>query len=70
MTMPNWIDDEGYNWFGKLQCKRCSGRFDAVKGEIPVHDCIGGRYKSASYGSEYHVPVWVSDFEYSKKLSS
>lgn len=56
--MPNWTDDEGRNWFGKLECKRCLQIFEAgPDGEIPVHDCLGGRYRSESSGGEYHYPV-------------
>ena len=36
--MPNWTDDEGRDWFDKIECKRCLQRFDAVDGEVPEHD--------------------------------
>lgn len=59
--MPSWTDDEGYNWFNKLECKRCLQRFGVDKrGEVPVHDCIGGRYRSESDVGEYHYPVRVA----------
>ena len=55
--MPNWIDDEGFNWFGILECKRCLSRFKTDKrGEVPAHDCLGERYDSVSDGSEHHFP--------------
>jgi hypothetical protein len=58
--MPSWTDEEGYNWFNKLECKRCLQRFDADKrGEVPVHDCIGGRFRSDSDAIEHHYPVRV-----------
>jgi len=67
--MPNWTDDEGYNWFGKLECKRCLVRFDHDKnGEIPAHDCIGGRYCSVSIGAEHHLPKKLSSLARYKKL--
>jgi len=62
--MPNWIDDEGYNWYGKLECKRCLGRFDTDKdGEVPTHRCLGGWYKSESYGGLWHQAVFVRPFD-------
>jgi hypothetical protein len=57
---PSWTDETGYDWFGKLECKRCLQRFDAVDGEVPVHECVGGElFKSASDGREHHFPVRV-----------
>ena len=45
--MPNWTDEEGNNWFGKLECKRCLDTFDTdQQGEIPVHKCLDGYCKS------------------------
>jgi hypothetical protein len=58
--MPSWIDEGGYNWYGKLECKRCLCRFDADEsGQIPEHDCIRGRYKSENQDEVYYVPVCV-----------
>lgn len=60
--MPSWIDEGGYDWFGKIECKRCHGRFETDKnGEVPAHKCIGGIYKSDSNGREWHYPVRISD---------
>lgn len=63
--MPNWTDETGYDWFGKLRCKRCNGRFDAEKGEVPEHDCIGGRFKSGPDpdGVTSHTPIWVGPLD-------
>lgn len=63
--MPNWTDDEGRSWFNKLECKRCLGSYEAINGEIPKHQCIGGFYKSHTFTTkdghvEYHQPVKVS----------
>ena len=59
--MPNWTDETGYDWFNKLECKRCLNRFEIDKrGEIPVHDCHGGRYDSVSTGGEWHLPRKLS----------
>lgn len=63
--MPNWTDDEGTNWFNKLECKRCLGLFEIDStGEIPVHSCLGSLFKSVTYLTEhgrveYHEPVRV-----------
>lgn len=63
--MPNWTDDEGFSWFGKLQCKRCLRVFDADKeGEVPTHACTGGLlFRSTTiigeHHVEHHVPVRV-----------
>ena len=63
--MPNWTDDEGFSWFGVLECKRCLNRFKADENnEVPVHDCIGGLYYSASSDGKYHYPVKVCDHEW------
>ena len=54
----------GSNWFGMLQCRRCLKRFKAdVDGEVPVHECIGGLYRSVSDVGVYHIPVEVDDDE-------
>lgn len=58
--MPNWIDEDGFNWFNKLECKRCLRIFDISKaGEIPEHECHGWICKSASDGFENHQVVYV-----------
>ena len=58
--MPNWTDDERFNWFKILECKRCLGRFDEDdRGEIPEHECLGGIYRSESSYYEYHYPVFI-----------
>ena len=58
--MPNWIDDNDFSWFGKLECKRCLQVFTVDKsGEVPTHKCIGGYYKSYSPYGEYHIPMFV-----------
>ena len=57
--MPNWTDDEGNNWFNRTECKRCLKVFELKDGEIPVHECIGGRFCSKSSYGEYHLPVYV-----------
>lgn len=56
---PNWTDDDGRDWFNKLECKRCLHVFDAVDGEVPEHDCIGSRWKSESKDGEHHTPIQV-----------
>lgn len=59
--MPSWTDENGYDWFNKLECKRCLQRFDAVNGEVPEHDCLGGRFKSGPdpNGTTNHTPIYV-----------
>lgn len=57
--MPSWTDEEGYDWYGKLECKRCLRRMTADHGEVPPHDCLGGRWASQSYTEVMHVPVPV-----------
>jgi hypothetical protein len=63
--MPNWSDDNGFSWYKKLECKRCLGIYDTDnEGEIPVHECLDGYYKSVTYLAkdgrvEYHVPKRV-----------
>ncbi len=62
--MPSWTDENGYDWFGKLECKRCLQRFDAVDGEVPVHDCLGGRFTSGTDETgTHHTPVYVGPLE-------
>jgi hypothetical protein len=57
----NTIDETGYDWFMMLECKRCLCRFDVDKnGEVPVHDCIGGRYTSETKNGEHHLPKCVA----------
>lgn len=55
--MPNWTDDEGTSWFSLLECKRCLKNFTAVDGEVPVHLCIGGYYRSISGRGVWHQPI-------------
>ena len=59
--MPNWTDDEGRDWFDKIECKRCLQRFGTVDGEVPEHDCNGGRFKSGPDpdGVTHHAPIYV-----------
>ncbi len=57
--MPNWTDDDGFSWFFKDSCQRCSRIFDIEKDEIPEHNCIGGRYKSTSSNGMYRIPTYV-----------
>jgi hypothetical protein len=58
--MPNWTYDDGFSDFGKLSCGRCMKFFNMDKrGEVPEHECIGGRYRSESNGLERHRPVKV-----------
>ena len=65
--MPNWTDDEARNHFGKLDCKRCLQTFDANEvGEIPIHKCHGGYYKSGWDGLYHHAPIKVSESEKNK----
>ena len=65
--MPNWTDDEGRNHFEKLDCKRCLQTFDVNEvGEIPIHKCHGGYYKSGWNGLCHHAPIKVSDEEVKK----
>lgn len=66
--MPNWTDEDGTDWFNKIECKRCLERFDVFKGEVPSHRC-GGYYRSESSYGEYHYPVLVREYTvYEKKL--
>jgi hypothetical protein len=56
--MPNWTDENGYNWFGKIECKRCLQRFDgnsdpAVGGSVPIHRCVGGYFTSKNTTNEF-----------------
>ena len=57
--MPSWTDEGGFNWFGKLRCKRCFGVFEAEKGEVPPHECVGGVFESQSKFPETHDPTPV-----------
>lgn len=58
--MPNWTDESGFSWFGKLRCKRCNSVFEQnKKGEVPIHECLGGLYTSHFDGVEHHVPIRV-----------
>ena len=57
--MPNWVDEEGYDWHGKIQCGRCLQRFDEEKGEVPLHPCHGGWFTSYHDGTAYYVPKFV-----------
>lgn len=64
--MPSWTDEGGNDWFGKLQCKRCLQKFDAVEGEVPIHRCHGGWFTSKTTRNEFgfathHDPVQVKD---------
>lgn len=62
--MPNWTDDEGNNWQGKIKCKRCLQVFKYDKdGEVPLHVCHGGWYKSESKYPEWHEPIFVKPFK-------
>jgi hypothetical protein len=62
--MPNWTDENGYDWFSKLECKRCLQRFETDdQGEVPPHDCIGGRWRSVSGGGFWHVAVRCTEGE-------
>lgn len=46
--MPNWTDDEGYNWFSKLECPRCLRRLDEdARGEMSDHECIVANHPTA-----------------------
>ena len=70
--MPSWTDDEGFNWFNKLECKRCLSVFESNnKGEVPIHQCVDGKYYTSGYvNSVHHYPVEVSKqemLEYLKK---
>ncbi len=39
--MPNWTDENGNSYYGKLECRRCLNDFAPDKdGEIPVHKCL------------------------------
>jgi len=59
--MPNWSDDEGFSWFNKLSCKRCLVVFEPDgKGEVPLHECLGGYFTSYFDGHTYHTPKFVS----------
>lgn len=61
--MPNWIDENGFNWFGKLECKRCLKIFKSDKnGEIPIHKCLDGYYKSGTVNDVHHSPIFVKKF--------
>ena len=56
--MPNWVDENGYNWFGKIECKRCYERFDgnsdpAEGGSVPIHKCVGGYFTSQNTTNEF-----------------
>jgi hypothetical protein len=58
--MPNWSDENGLDWFGKLECKRCLRVFTADKqGEVPAHQCLGGWFASASGDDVWHYPIRV-----------
>jgi len=60
--MPNWSDENGVDWFGKLECKRCLHTFSADKnGEVPAHLCLGGWFASASSDDVWHYPVRVDE---------
>ena len=61
--MPNWTDEDGKNWYGKLECKRCLNVFEHVNGEVPIHKCIDGYYKSEYVNGVHHYPVPVSKKE-------
>jgi hypothetical protein len=60
--MPNWTDDEGTSWFGKIECKRCLQMLDQEKGEVPVHLCLGGKYYTSDYVDGVHYyPIPATD---------
>jgi len=67
--MPNWTDDDGFNWFGKLSCKRCLAVFKAEKGEVPVHECLGGYAKSKYMDGEHNCVVWATPKEIEEFLT-
>lgn len=60
--MPNWTDDDGVDWFGKIECKRCLSVFNSnEEGEVPIHQCLGGKYYTSGYdGLVHHYPIEVS----------
>lgn len=68
--MPSWTDESGYNWFGKIECKRCSKRFVEENGEVPVHDCIGGRFTSFSANGDHHMPTPAKNQKKLKRRSN
>lgn len=63
--MPNWTDDEGYNWYGMLECQRCLGRFKSdSRGEVSVHECLDGElYTSETIAGAHHTPKKVTKNE-------
>jgi hypothetical protein len=65
--MPSWTDENGNSWFGKLECKRCLQSFAMVDGEVPLHQCSGGWFKSATTNYcgniTYHDPVEATQEE-------
>lgn len=62
--MPNWTDERGRSSFNKLDCKRCLKEFEADDhGEVPIHECLDGWYRSESSGGIWHYPVKVKRSE-------
>jgi hypothetical protein len=62
--MPNWSDDEGRSYFGKIECKRCLQDFEYDKktGEVPVHKCVDGKLWTSAYmNGTHHYPVRVKE---------
>jgi len=61
--MPNWTNEAGENRFNILECKRCLQDFTPVNGEIPTHNCIGGKYRSETSIDGINHPVYVGKLD-------
>ena len=70
--MPNWIDEEGYDWYGKIECKRCFRRFKYVvvnrSEEVPLHACHDGWFTSEHDGVFHNAPKFVRRYTHKELL--
>jgi hypothetical protein len=47
--MPSWIDEDGFDWFGKVNCKRCFEIFESKGCGPPPHQCCDGKWVTSKY---------------------